>query len=194
MKRTTGWIGVAGIAAIVVVIGVWVWNPWSGSPTSSDGPTAASSSDGSDVEVGPNVGQRAPAFTLSALDGSEVSLADYEGQPVILEFWASWCPNCNATAPHLEEFARRHEDVAVVGINMGVNETDEQIQSFVDEHGIGFPVALDDGSVTETYRVTKTSTYVFIDAQGIIREIKAGVKLDLSDFETAYTNTLNSEG
>lgn len=188
MKRSVGITVVLGVV-VIAAIGVWVWNPWMNPSASTDGSTTPS-----DVEVALRIDARAPAFTLPTLDGGDVSLADFAGRPVILEFWASWCPNCNATAPHLEEFARQHEDVAVIGINMGLNESDDAIRSFVNEHELGFPVALDDGSVTETYRVTKTSTYVFIDAGGIIREIKSGVRLTLSDFETAFQNTLNPEG
>ena len=183
MKRSVGLMAVVGMV-IVAAVGVWVWSPWSGPSASSDG----------DLSVAPEVGARAPSFTLPTLDGGEISLADYAGQPVILDFWASWCPNCNQTAPHLTRFHQETENVAVIGINMGVRETDAEIRGHVSEHGIDYPIALDDGSVTETYRVTATSTYVFIDGDGVIREIKSGTALDFADFETAYQNTVNPEG
>ena len=189
MKRVAWLVGALAVAAAAAAIGIWVLGP---------GPMPAASNDGNssmaDLDVAPEVGARAPSFALPTLDGQEVSLADYAGQPVILDFWASWCPNCNATAPHLTQFHQGNDDVAVIGINMGLNESDEAIRNHVAEHGIDFPIGLDDGSVTETYRVTKTSTYVFIDADGVIREIKSGVRLDLTDFETAYRNTVNPEG
>lgn len=100
MKRATWLVGALVVAAVAAGIGIWVWEPGSG-PSVASGPEAA------DVEVGPNAGQRAPSFRLPTLAGGEVSLADFKGQPVILEFWASWCPNCNATAPHLEAFAQQ---------------------------------------------------------------------------------------
>lgn len=189
MNRAGWLVGVLAVVAVAVAIGIWVLSPGSA-------PTASEDADSSttDLNVAAEVGARAPAFTLPTLDGEDVSLADYEGRSVILDFWASWCPNCNATAPHLTRFDQENDDVAVIGINMGVNERDDAIQSHVREHGIDFPIALDDGSVTETYRVTKTSTYVFIDADGVIREIKSGVRLTLSDFETAYQSTINPEG
>lgn len=188
--KQAGWVvGVLAVAAVAAAIGIWVVNPGLLPAVSDDGDSSKA-----DLEVAPEVGARAPSFTLPALDGDEISLADFEGQPVILDFWASWCPNCNATAPHLTQFHQETDDVAVVGINMGVNESDGDIRSHVEDHGIDFPIALDDGSVSERYRVTKTSTYVFIDADGVIREKKSGVRLDLSDFETAYEATIKPEG
>lgn len=189
MKRVGWLVGVLAVVAVAAAIGIWVLSPGPRPALSSDGESSTA-----DLNVAPEVGARAPSFTLPTLEGQEVSLADYDGQPVILDFWASWCPNCNATAPHLTQFHQQNDDVAVIGINMGLNESDEAIRNHVAEHGIDFPIALDDGSVTETYRVTKTSTYVFIDADGVIREIKSGVRLDLTDFETAHQNTVNPEG
>lgn len=189
MKRAGWFVGALAVAAAAAAIGIWVVSPGLLPAASGDGEPSTA-----DLEVAPEVGARAPSFTLSTLDGDEVALADFEGQPVVLDFWASWCPNCNATAPHLTQFHQETDDVAVVGINMGVNESDGDIRSHVEEHGIDFPIALDDGSVSERYRVTKTSTYVFIDADGVIREIKSGVQLELSDFETAYEDTINPEG
>lgn len=185
-----GWVvGALAVVAVAAAIGIWVANLGLLPGASGDGEPSMA-----DLEVAPEVGARAPSFTLPSLDGDEISLADFEGQPVILDFWASWCPNCNATGPHLAQFHQETDDVAVVGINMGINESDGDIRRHVEEHGIDFPIALDDGSVSEQYRVTKTSTYVFIDADGVIRERKSGVKLDLSDFETAYEDKIKPEG
>lgn len=189
MKRVTWLVGVLAVVAAAAAIGIWVLGPGP-TPTASDDAGSTTS----DLNVAPEVGARAPSFTLPTLDGEEVSLADYEGQPVILDFWASWCPNCNQTAPHLTRFHQETEDVAVIGINMGVRESEAEIRGHVSEHGIDYPIALDDGSVTETFRVTATSTYIFIDANGVIREIKSGTALDFADFETAYRNTVNPEG
>lgn len=189
MKRVAWLVGVLVVAAVAAAIGIWVLSPGP-KPTASNDTESATA----DLGVAPEVGALAPSFTLPTLDGEEVSLADYEGQPLILDFWASWCPNCNRTAPHLTRFHQETEDVAVIGINMGVRESEAEIRGHVSDHGIEYTIALDDGRVTETYRVTATSTYVFIDADGVIREIKSGTALDFADFETAYENTVNPEG
>lgn len=189
MKRMTWLIGVLAVVAAAAAIGMWVLTPGSAPTAADDAETATS-----DLEVAPEADARAPSFTLPTLDGGEVSLADYEGQPVVLDFWASWCPNCNKTAPHLTRFAEERSDVAVIGINMD-REGKSTIQDHVDKYGVKYPVALDEaGSVTETYRVTATSTYIFIDAEGVIRDIKAGTALEYEDFEAAYRDMAESEG
>ena len=79
-------------------------------------------------------GQPAPDFTLDDLQGQSVSLSDFRGQAVFLDFWASWCGPCIGAVPHLEELKQRARDQKVVFLNISLDPADEWHQA-VDEHG-----------------------------------------------------------
>ncbi len=91
----------------------------------------------------PAVGHPAPDFTLPALGGGDLALADLAGQPVVLNFWASWCGPCRAEMPELQRLHDRlgAAGVAVVGVNQG--ETPETAAAFLQSLNLSFPVALD---------------------------------------------------
>ena len=80
-------------------------------------------------------GQPAPDFTLSDLQGQSVSLSDFKGQAVFLDFWASWCGPCIGAVPYLEETKQRTRDQKVVFLNIPLDPTDEWHQA-VEEHGL----------------------------------------------------------
>ena len=80
-------------------------------------------------------GQPAPDFTLDDLQGQSISLSDFRGQAVFLDFWASWCGPCIGAAPHLEELKQRVRDQKVVFLNISLDSADEWHQA-VEEHGL----------------------------------------------------------
>jgi thiol-disulfide isomerase/thioredoxin len=93
-------------------------------------------------------------FTLQTLGGEEVSLFDYEGKLVFLNFWATWCPPCRAEMPSMERVYNKLPSDSFVILAVNVNEPKEDVQSFMDEHGYTFPVLLDsDGRVSSIYQV-----------------------------------------
>lgn len=123
----------------------------------------------------PAVNHLAPALTLPNMDGEMVSLADLRGQPVIVNFWATWCAPCREEMPILDETARRYAgQLTILGVDQGESAT--TIQSFLDEiGGISFPILLDeDMSLSREYNVRGLPTTFFIDAQGVIRQIFPG--------------------
>src|SRR5438445_6553903 len=90
----------------------------------------------------PAIGDEAPPFTLDDLAGREVSLASFRGRPVILHFWATWCPVCREEMPILEEAARdRPADLTVLGINLA--ERRDKVAAYARGAGLTFPVLLD---------------------------------------------------
>jgi cytochrome c biogenesis protein CcmG/thiol:disulfide interchange protein DsbE len=108
----------------------------------------------------------ASAFRVPALlsDG-DVSLEQFGGMPVVLNFWASWCTPCKKEMPVLQEFAAENPDVAVVGL--AVNDTEGDSRRFAQERNIQFPLGVDgDGSVSADYGVTGLPVTVVIDGQG----------------------------
>jgi peroxiredoxin len=81
----------------------------------------------------------APDFTLISLDGQEISLGDYQGQWVLLNFWATWCPPCVAEMPYLQTLADR--GLNVLGVNMA--EEEGKVKLFAAQHGIEFPILME---------------------------------------------------
>ena len=123
----------------------------------------------------PQIGFPAPDFALSDLAGQTVRLADLRGQPLVLNFWATWCPPCRAEMPALQSIAlsTASRGVRVVGINQA--EDAAQVTGFMQTLGLDFPVLLDrDAAVSQLYRVRSLPTTFFVDRDGVIREIVIG--------------------
>lgn len=92
-------------------------------------------------EEGGRVGDTAPSFSLSGLDGETIRLTDYRGKGIIINFWASWCKPCTNEMPLMNEAYAESPDVEIIAINVG--EKPEKAKRFAEELGLKFPVALD---------------------------------------------------
>ncbi len=138
-----------------------------------DGATTA----GGALEPAPIVGHPAPDFELKTVDGETISLSDFRGKPVIVNFWATWCGPCRAEFPEFQQAAVDNADTLVI---IGVNNTSvdrvELIPDFLTEFGITFPIVLDtdDGATSKAYRILGLPTTIFIDSNGIVSEIFTG--------------------
>lgn len=118
-------------------------------------------------------GQPAPAFTLETLDGDTVSLADYEGSVVLINFWATWCGPCRMEMPVLEELFRAYYGPAFQVLAINQSEPAEDARAYIDQAGYTFPVLLDtDGRVSEVYRVLSLPTSFVVGADGtVVRQL-----------------------
>jgi peroxiredoxin len=128
------------------------------------------------------VGTIAPSFTLRTPQGQEVSLAAYRGKAVLLEFFASWCPHCNAEAPHLAKLARSLEPRGVRFLSVNADgETAPSVFAFHRYYGLPYPALVDPsdkpgsfqapgsaGKVTTAYRVQSFPTFYAISPHGKI--------------------------
>jgi len=117
----------------------------------------------------------APDFTLERLDGGTISLVDFRGKkPVVVDFWASWCPNCRRDMPNLNRFYEKYKDkVEVIGVNLQENES--TVRDFIASRGISFPIALDPrGQASRAYGIQYTNTHVLIDRAGNLVRIIPG--------------------
>ena len=120
-------------------------------------------------------GKPAPAFTLTSLDGQEISLESLRGQTVILDFWATWCRPCLQGLPVLMEVAKAHAEDGVVLWSVDLDETAEKVRSFIDRQKWNLPVLLDTrGRVARKYGVGGIPHTVVIDPEGIIRLVEVG--------------------
>jgi peroxiredoxin len=117
------------------------------------------------------IGQAIPAdFTLRSPEGGTIRLADYHGQVVVLNFWATWCLPCIDEMPALEKFYQAHRDQGVMIIGINVGETGETARAFADKVGVTFPIALDaDTSIATRYGARGLPMTVMIDGMGFIR-------------------------
>ncbi|MHC4538349.1 MAG: ankyrin repeat domain-containing protein [Planctomycetota bacterium] len=116
----------------------------------------------------PLIGKTAPSFTLPDVSGKRVSLSDFRGKVVLLDFWATWCGPCRQAIPHLQALHKKYKDqgLVVVGIN---NEKDhDKVKKFSEEQ-ISYVVLLDADEQFEEYGVRGIPTAFYIDREGKIR-------------------------
>lgn len=127
----------------------------------------------------PEVDHVAPGFSLTAPDGTRISLADLRGQAVLVNFWGTWCPPCRAEMPAIQAAYERYHDRGFTVLAVNTGEQPELVASFAKTFGLTFPTLLDhDGQVVESYRVNGFPTSFFIDQQGIVRTIYRGPMSD----------------
>jgi len=113
--------------------------------------------------------EEAEDFTLKTLKGGTVSLKDYRGRLIFLNFWATWCGPCRAEMPSMqrlwEEF--KEEDFVILAIN--IQEESKLVSSFMNERGLSFPVLLDEkGKVARSYGIRGIPTTFFLNPEGEI--------------------------
>lgn len=98
------------------------------------------------------------------LTGKTVSLAEFEGKPVVLTIWASWCPGCNAEARTLAGFAEAHPEAAFFGVDF--QDTKDEARSFYRRYGWRFPSVFDpEGRIADRLGMQGTPTTIFLDAE-----------------------------
>lgn len=119
----------------------------------------------------PLVGGPAPAFELETRDGKVISLSDFKGKTIILNFWATWCVPCIKEMPEFNKAypSLKDRNVEIIAINFG--ETKGRVDGFVTQHRLKFPVLLDRyANTSQDYRVRSLPVTFFITPDGIIRD------------------------
>lgn len=125
----------------------------------------------------------APDFQLPSMDNSEISLSELRGRPIILNFWASWCPPCRAEMPAFQEAWQEYSgtDLVIIAVNATQQDSLSDVRNFIDQYQLGFPILLDrDGSVSATYQIQSLPTTFMINREGIITTELIGGPLPLS--------------
>lgn len=129
----------------------------------------------SGVQTAPEVGKKAPDFTLQTLDGSEARLRDFSGHPIVLNFWATWCPPCTQEMPTLQRIHEKMADSGVVVVGVNVGDSPATVKAFVEKVGVEFPILLDPmGKIASKYRVRGLPSTFWIDKSGVIKDITVG--------------------
>lgn len=129
------------------------------------------------MTTAPHVGNLAPDFTLQTLDGRSITLSDYtagNGRPVVLNFWATWCPPCRVEMPYFNRASAKYEErAAIFSINQA--EAPETIAAFAERNGLTYPLLVDqDMKVNNLYGVLNLPTTIFIDRNGVVKEVLIG--------------------
>jgi thiol-disulfide isomerase/thioredoxin len=133
-------------------------------------------------DSGIEIGATAPAAAVETLDGKAANLSQFIGKkPVLMEFWATWCPNCKELEPTMQAMNTKYgSKIAFVGVAVSVNQNPALARKYVDKHKLTWTQLYDTkGTATEAYDVPATSYVVLVDKNGKVVYTGVGGKQDL---------------
>lgn len=178
--------GIAGVLlGLLVLSGVWL---------------ITGRSAGSGVNITEVTPYAAPEFTLQDLNGQPVSLSDFRGKVVLINFWGTWCEPCKEETPALEATYRRLKDegLVILGVDQlngerSLNRDVDDVRRFVALYDVTYPILLDEqGAAGQAYGIVPLPTSIFVDREGQVRYIRIG-PLNGSDIERIFRR-LNPAG
>ncbi len=121
-----------------------------------------------------DTGAKVHNFTLADMDGKSVSLSDFKGKVVILNFWATWCPPCKGEMPEfdaMDKNLKKSKEAVLLAINMtdGKRDTKAKVADFIKKNRYGMRVLLDtDGTAADIFSIRWIPTTVVIDRNGVL--------------------------
>jgi peroxiredoxin len=120
-----------------------------------------------------SVGDAVPSFEATTLDGQRINSSDLKNNsPMLIVFWASWCPYCVRDVPKLNRLFSNYgsKGLVMLAINPGVNDSIKRIEQFVKNHGAAYPIAFDEGStIARGFGIFGAPTYFLVDKSGVVR-------------------------
>jgi cytochrome c biogenesis protein CcmG, thiol:disulfide interchange protein DsbE len=132
-------------------------------------------SNGGGADATAQVGKAAPDWTDPLVSGSgSETMAQLRGKPVFMDFFATWCPPCNAEAPMVNAAYKQYASQGLQVIGVDVQENARKAKQFVDEHQLTYPAVVDSGMLSDQYRINGMPVGVFIDKSGVVRKIEVG--------------------
>ena len=161
-QRTLWHVG-GGIVVLALLLGA-AWAMWI-APQRQAGGLAAR----------PRVGDPAPDFRLTSLEGETLSLADLRGNVVVLNLWASWCPPCTEELPALQSVWTAYQDANVVFVGAAYREKKADVSAAKEAYGLTYPIGLDaNNRIANAYGITGVPETYVIDADGRIAHVHIG--------------------
>lgn len=178
--------GMVFLGAGLILLGLAAWMLWPRQETGQ-----AASSGPSTVPVA--VQYAAPELALSDVNGKQHSLANYRGQVVLVNLWATWCPPCKAEMPTLNRYYEDHAEEGFVILAVNDGDPADAVQSFVQTYGLSFPVLLDPSYVatSQAFKTRSLPSSFVIDRGGTVRLRWVG-EIDRPTLE-AYVTPLLAE-
>jgi peroxiredoxin len=135
--------------------------------------------------TGWQIGNTAPDFTLADIDGKPISLNDYRGKPVLINFWASWCPSCIEEMPYLQQVYSQQSKNGLVFLAVNIQENPAKVSEFFSNNAISLPVLFDfTGGTSGKYGVSSIPSTFFIDGSGVILQKVVGAFPGVRAIET----------
>jgi thiol-disulfide isomerase/thioredoxin len=174
-----------GTAVVLIIVAIFVTNKNSLSNTKTNQSTSATQSQITNRDSGLNQDntilidtksrQQAIDFTLTDLNGNKVSLKDFKGKNVYINFWTTWCTWCKKEMPDIEKVYQeyKNKDLVILAINMG--EDKNTADNFIKQSNYHFSVLLDsDQSIAQEYSINSIPVSIFIDKNGNIAQKRIG--------------------
>lgn len=178
MKKKLFWVIAVSLTIVLFVVSYFLYNHLSEKYKAD---TNAEQTE--NIKPQQSEEQKAPDFTVIDVDGKEVNLSDYFGKPIVLNFWASWCPPCKAEMPHFETASLENPDIQFLMVNATSGDTLSSAKGFIEEGGYTFTVLFDtSGEAAVTYNVMSLPTTYFIDKSGNLVTYSVGM-LDAESLE-----------
>jgi len=116
------------------------------------------------------VGEKAPPFTLTLVDGKQSSLDMYAGKGLVITFMSSWCPCSNDSIPLIKEAYLEHKDDNIIFLMVGIQDAESKFEKFVEKWKVPFPAGYDeDDKIARDYGVGSPPTTIFIDSSGTVK-------------------------
>jgi len=127
--------------------------------------------------VEPLIGKSAPDFSLEDLNGRNVSISSFRGKPILLNFWASWCPYCRKERAHLDTLYKDYSDKNLVIISVSIDRSLETLKAFMGKKSAPFVILYDgQGRVASMFHVAGLPTSFLIDRNGIVKRKFTGFR------------------
>jgi peroxiredoxin len=180
---TIGGLVLLGIAiTLLILIGGWFNGGENNNPLLESIPAFSGTPESAVAPLDPELadlpvaGSPAPDFTLNDLDGNTIRLSDYRDQPVILNFWATWCGPCRVEMPELEQVQQDYADAGLVVLLVNQQESPERVKAFAEELGLTAPIVLDsETQVGEAYGAFFLPSTVFVGLDGSVSAFHRGI-------------------
>lgn len=172
------------LVVFILFVTVAVFSSCAESPSAkvaaSNTPTATSTFQSNSL-----VGKPELDFTAESINGSTVSLSSFKGKPVLINFWATWCPPCRGEMPIIQQIQDEYTPQGLQILEVNDAESLQNVKSFITENHYSFPVLLDpNGAIGQRYGVMYIPTSFFIDKNGIIRDVVVGAFPNKTELET----------
>jgi peroxiredoxin len=174
------------ITAVIIATVAFIVNQ----PKASAGGVTDVTLSGATTGQAPTVGQPAPDFQATTVDGRTVRLSDFKGQPVWLTFGASWCQPCRAENPDIKAAYERSKASGLVVLAVFISEDAGAVRDYADRVGLSYEKVADpDTTIASQYRILGIPSHYFIDRAGVLKEMKIG-SLDQAGMDKAIEGVL----